>query len=301
MQLRTLLVILLTLSFAIASCLAPAVPPDSIAQDPATTVQEQPQDATPAPALAETPPSAPATLPISTTSTISEAMPANIHQLKLGPANAYLIEAPAGLILVDTSMSFYARRILQAIEELGKGPLCLIFITHAHIDHYAGADEIRAATGAPVAIHELDAAAMERGDTHLGTVRNWDWTAPVMPWVEWFVKSAPTTPDLLLHDGEPITHCGINGEVVWTPGHTPGSSSLLVHTSADSHIFVGDLISNAGNLRIQTTYADDWALLVPSVDKALSFNPDYFYPGHGDAPVPVADVIEMERRGPATR
>lgn len=231
----------------------------------------------------------------------SEPVPATIHQLKLNPANAYLIEAPEGLILVDTSMSFYANRILDAIEQLDKGPLCLIYITHAHIDHYGGASAIREATGAPIAIHELDAEAMERGDTRLGTVRNWEWTGSVTPWVERAIRSTPTTPDILLKDGDAITQCGLDGEVVWTPGHTPGSSSLLVRQHDGAHIFVGDLISNAGSLHIQTSYADDWALLIPSVDKALSFDPDDFYPGHGDAPVSKAAVEEMERKGPAAR
>lgn len=225
----------------------------------------------------------------------SATMPATIHQLSLNPANAYLIEAPEGLILVDTSMAFYAKRILAAIKELDKGPLCLIYITHAHIDHYAGASAIRAATGAPIAIHELDAEAMERGDTRLGTVRNWDWTGSITPWVEKAVRSAPTEPDILLKDGDKIDQCSLDGEVVWTPGHTPGSSSLLVAQSDGKHIFVGDLISNTGSLHIQTTYADDWALIQPSVEKALSYTPDDFYPGHGPAPVAAEDVEALVR------
>ncbi len=222
-------------------------------------------------------------------------MPVTIHQLNLNPANTYLIEAPEGLILVDTSMGFYANRILAEIEGLDKGPLCLIYVTHAHIDHYAGASAIREATGAPIAIHELDAEAMERGDTRLGTVRNWNWTGSVMPWVEKAIRSAPTVPDILLQDGDRIDQCGLDGEVVWTPGHTPGSSSLLVSQSGAKHIFVGDLISSAGSLHIQSTYAGDWALIVPSVEKALSYSPDDFYPGHGPAPVASADVEALVR------
>mgnify|MGYP005820141025 CR=1 FL=1 len=44
-----------------------------------------------------------------------EPSPPMIHTLTLGPANAYLIEAPKGLILVDTSLQVFADRIVREI------------------------------------------------------------------------------------------------------------------------------------------------------------------------------------------
>lgn len=222
-----------------------------------------------------------------------------IHTLRLGPANAYLIEAPDGLILVDTSLSGFADRIVRQIGTLDKGPLCLIYITHAHLDHYAGANAVREATGAPVAVHEADVAAMEAGESRLGTVRNWNWTAPWLPYIERLVRVDPTPVDIVLHDGDAINACGLDGEVVWTPGHTPGSSSLLVRYPDRSHIFVGDLIANSSDPRIQRTYAQNWQELAPSVAKTTLFRPDYYHLGHGAEPLTLRQVVEMEIRGPA--
>jgi len=222
-----------------------------------------------------------------------------IHRLALGPANAYLIEAPEGLILVDTSLGIYADRIVRQIEALDKGPLCLIYITHAHLDHYAGANAIREATGAPVAVHEGDVAAMEAGESRLGTVRNWRWTEAWLPHIERLVQVDPTPVDIVLRDGDAVTQCGLDGTSIWTPGHTPGSSSLLVQMDDASHIFVGDLIANSNDPRIQRTYAQDWQKLLPSVLKTLSFAPDFYHLGHGAEPLTLQQVIEMEIRGPA--
>lgn len=255
----------------LAAC-APVVPTESDSEMPSATLH-----ATPLP----------------------EASPPTIHTLTLGPANAYLIEAPNGLILVDTSLSIYANRIIERIKALDKGPLCLIYITHAHIDHYAGANAVRSATGAPVAIHEADAEAMAAGETRLGTVRNWQWTAPWVPYAERIVRVDPTPADIVLQDGDAITQCGIDAESIWTPGHTPGSSSLLVRMPGSSHIFVGDLIASSRDPRIQRTYANDWAELLPSVLKTITFAPDYYHAGHGAEPLSLQQVIDMRIQGPA--
>jgi glyoxylase-like metal-dependent hydrolase (beta-lactamase superfamily II) len=182
---------------------------------------------------------------------------------------------------------------------LNKGSICLIYITHAHIDHYAGANSIRAATGAPVAVHERDVEAMEAGESRLGTIRNWQWTAPWLPYVQRMVRVEPTPVDNVLQDGDAISYCGLDGEAIWTPGHTPGSSSLLVRNPVASHIFVGDLIANSSDPRIQRTYAQNWQELLPSVLKTLTFEPDYFHLGHGAQPLSLQQVLAMEIRGPA--
>jgi glyoxylase-like metal-dependent hydrolase (beta-lactamase superfamily II) len=240
--------------------------------------------------------------------TIMPATPSqHIHQLKLGPANAFLIEGPEGLILVDTSLAIYAKRILKEIETIDRGPLCLIYLTHGHIDHYAGANALREATGAPIAAHSADVEAIEAGETRLGSVRNWQWTLPWMPYVEHLVRVEPTPVDIVLEDGDAVTACGIDGTSIWTPGHTPGSSSLLLRVKdpegamESTHIFVGDLIAHSGNPRIQRTYAQNWSLLQPSVHRTTALQPDFYYPGHGDAPITLQQVQDMKISGPAAQ
>ncbi len=99
-----------------------------------------------------------------------------IHRINMGASNAYLIETDDGMVLVDAGLPFSEWLVLRMMKEIGRDDLSLIYITHAHIDHYGSAKALSEKTGAPIAIHKDDASAMAQGRTELGTVR--DWSAP---------------------------------------------------------------------------------------------------------------------------
>lgn len=90
-----------------------------------------------------------------------------VHSLPLAMSRAYLIEQGACLILVDAGVPGEEARILRAIQRRHPARLSMIFITHAHFDHYGSAAALRRATGAPIAIHESDAEAMADGEIPL--------------------------------------------------------------------------------------------------------------------------------------
>ncbi len=70
-----------------------------------------------------------------------------------------------GAVLVDAGLPGYAGPILAKLEELGHPDLRLIYITHAHVDHYGSAAAVQRATGAPIAVHADDAGDLaDRGD-----------------------------------------------------------------------------------------------------------------------------------------
>ncbi|MGB8022146.1 MAG: MBL fold metallo-hydrolase, partial [Candidatus Nanopelagicales bacterium] len=58
-----------------------------------------------------------------------------------------------------------AANTLRTIQRLGRRPrdVVLIVITHWHVDHMRGAEELRRRTGARLAIHELDAPVLAGG------------------------------------------------------------------------------------------------------------------------------------------
>ncbi|MCB9150311.1 MAG: MBL fold metallo-hydrolase [Caldilineaceae bacterium] len=62
-----------------------------------------------------------------------------IHPIAIGPINCYLIESAEGLVLVDAGLPLLEQPILNKMAEIGRADLRLIFITHAHIDHYGSA------------------------------------------------------------------------------------------------------------------------------------------------------------------
>ena len=66
-----------------------------------------------------------------------------IHTLSLSMANVYVIENQLGLVLVDAGMPGNERKILSYISRLNGKQLDLIYITHAHLDHYGTAAALK--------------------------------------------------------------------------------------------------------------------------------------------------------------
>jgi hydroxyacylglutathione hydrolase len=94
-----------------------------------------------------------------------------------------------------------------------------IVSTHTHIDHVGGLAELHRITGAPVLIHEAD----------LDLYRHLDLQA------QWL--GVPTPPiaeiDEFLKEGDALHWGGFAARVLHTPGHTPGSISLVVERKTD--------------------------------------------------------------------
>jgi glyoxylase-like metal-dependent hydrolase (beta-lactamase superfamily II) len=202
-----------------------------------------------------------------------------IHTLNLRLANAYLIENQRGLFLIDTGMPGDDRLILRKIDSISGKNLQFIFITHAHIDHFGGATLIQRQTGAPIGIHHGDAVALASGCTNVGQARGLgkviQWMLPILNTIYHPVTSPA---DFLFEDGDSLEKFGLNAIVVHTPGHTPGSSSLLLE---DRQMFVGDLLSTNGGIHPQRYFATNWNLISQSLERLRTLQPKAIYPGHG--------------------
>ncbi len=218
------------------------------------------------------------------TQTGNEPSAVTIHRVNLGASNAYLLETDAGLILVDAGVPYSHRMVLRKMKQIGRDDLILIYITHAHIDHYGGADALREKTGAPIAIHSADAESMAKGLTDLGTVRQWERTSDAtLPFIEPLLKVTPTEADILVEDGDSLEEFGIDAYVLFTPGHTPGSTTLVVE---DRYGFAGDLVASSnGKVHAQRSFAEDWVQVAKSIDRLKSLELELIYPGHGAEPI----------------
>jgi len=216
-----------------------------------------------------------------------------IHALQLGPSIAYLIESESGLVLVDAGVPELDKIILAYLKKIGRDDLKLIYITHAHLDHYGSAEALRKATGAQIAVQEADAGVIAAGETRLGTVRDWeaasDFALPTIE--EWLAVLQPTPPDFVVEDGDRLDDFGIDAYVVHTPGHTPGSSVLMLN---DRYAFAGDLVSGTGSPHAQSTYAYDWDQLADSLTRIQSLNPELVFAGHGTDPITAEEFQELE-------
>ena len=125
------------------------------------------------------------------------------------------------------------KKILEFLEAADRKPsdVKTIVITHCHIDHVRGLAALKAATGASVAVHEADAdfvSGQAKYSSPGGAVGLAFKVASSMMSVK------PVEPEMRLKDGDAVGRLS----VIHTPGHTPGSISLLDRES--KVLFVGD-------------------------------------------------------------
>lgn len=188
-----------------------------------------------------------------------------------------------GVLLVDTGNPGDGAAILTAMRREGIGPddVTLILITHAHPDHYGSADALRDLTGAPIAIHSADAGTMRLGFDGL------PFPTGIIPRLIGFATGRMTVldsggvePDIIIEGTADLAAFGIRGSVIPTPGHTPGSVSILV---AGGTAIVGDLLVallRGGRPRMSFR-AEDPAAARRSLGTLLTFGPERIYAAHG--------------------
>ncbi len=184
---------------------------------------------------------------------------------------------------------------MREIRRMGRKDLQLIFITHAHFDHYGSAAAVRRLTGAPITIHEKDAEFMARGETPLGFVRGRGKIAQVfLPLGELLYKPEPTQADVVFTEGYHFNDGDPKLTAIHLPGHTPGSSGLCID---DRIAFVGDLLSTTGKPHAQRYYATDWSQISQSLDRLKSLKPEWIYTGHGRKPLSGQEMVQLEVPG----
>jgi glyoxylase-like metal-dependent hydrolase (beta-lactamase superfamily II) len=187
--------------------------------------------------------------------------------------NCYLVwsDASASALLVDCAGE--AEPIIQRAQRLGLA-ISLIVTTHGHIDHVEALADLKRITGAPIAVHELDAPMLS--DTMASGAAMFG------------LSQQSVTPDIILGDGKTVglTDDGLTFEVLHTPGHTPGSICLL----GQGALFSGDCLFAGGIGRVDLPGGDERAIL-RSLERLAGLDPSLLvYPGHGPATTIGAEV-----------
>lgn len=141
-----------------------------------------------------------------------------------------------------------------------------IVVTHAHIDHIAGALSLKHLTGAPIHYDQRDlplVAMMDTQATWIGTA-----TPEVLP------------PDHSPADLETLSIRGLETTILHTPGHTPGSLSL--HIPAAGLLLAGDTLF-AGSVGRTDLPGGNHGQLIASIREKLLILPGdtVVVSGHG--------------------
>jgi len=155
-----------------------------------------------------------------------------------------------------------APRILEAI---GDRRVEAILLTHTHFDHVGAVAPLARETGAPVYVPELEKPVLADINSFVpfpgfGPFESWD-------------------AEHTLQGGETLELAGLEIQVIYTPGHSPGHMSFSI--ADEAALFSGDVLFQ-GSVGRTDLPGGDWPTLLESIRTLVELLPSetMVYPGH---------------------
>jgi glyoxylase-like metal-dependent hydrolase (beta-lactamase superfamily II) len=191
----------------------------------------------------------------------------DVRMFTVGPVqeNCYIIRAKdsASAVIVDPGDE--APRLLEALDALGVEQLEAILLTHTHFDHIGGVAPIAKATGAPVYCPELETEVLSN----------------INDYVRWpgFGPFESYDADRTVAGGETLALAGLQFEVMFVPGHSPGHVSYALPD--ERALFSGDVLFQGSVGRVDLP-GGDWPTLLSSIESLVAAYPSdtTVYAGH---------------------
>lgn len=210
----------------------------------------------------------------------------DVRSFTVGPIqeNAYIVRASAAArraVMVDPGEE--PQRLLDAAQALDV-QIEAILITHCHFDHVGAVAPVAKATGAPVYCPEIEVGV-------LGDITKW-MPPGFGPFESWQAEHT-------VKGGERLSLAGLDIEVLFTPGHSPGHVTYAIspatgeHAAAERQVGVagsgsdspallsGDVLFQGSVGRVDLP-GGDWATLERSIGELVRRFPREtpVYPGH---------------------
>ncbi len=197
-------------------------------------------------------------------------------------ANCYIVasESTRRGMIIDPGVK--ADRIMEALDDLNLS-VCLIALTHVHIDHFSALGMVKNNTKARLVVYDA------------GDIKAPPEPRQVIKGLEFVPFKLPVQPDRSLKDGDSVDIDDLHFSVLHTPGHSPDSVSFQGH----GVVFCGDTLFRRG---IGATLpglfpGQDHKLLRKSIHEKLLTLPDdtVVFPGHG-APTTIGEERRLNRK-----
>jgi hydroxyacylglutathione hydrolase len=190
----------------------------------------------------------------------------DVRTFTVGPVqeNCHIarLDGAAQAIVVDPGEE--AARLLEAIDALAVD-VAGILLTHAHFDHVGAVAPLARATGAQVWCPELEVPVL----------------ADIMRYVPWegFGPYESYDADQTVAGGETLQLAGLDIDVLFTPGHSPGHVTYWVPD--EQVVFSGDVLF-AGSIGRTDLPGGDTATLMQTLAQLIETLPDetVVHPGH---------------------
>jgi glyoxylase-like metal-dependent hydrolase (beta-lactamase superfamily II) len=218
-----------------------------------------------------------------------------VHRLTQGVVNFYLVEDGGRLVLVDAGAPRDWGLLVREVAALGRGlgDLEAVLLTHAHSDHVGFAERARTEAGAPVWIHQADAAVAKGAPAG----KNEGGASAYLLRVEFYRtlfsllrrgagRIVPVREVSTFADGETLELPG-RPRALLAPGHTPGNAALLLEgrrvlLTGDTLATRNPLTGRAGPQVLPSGLNRDTAQALRSLDVLAGLEADVLLPGHGE-------------------
>lgn len=171
------------------------------------------------------------------------------------------------------------QRIIEKLKSLKVEPE-KILITHAHIDHAGGTQDLADELNIPIeGPHKEDLFWIERLSDQSRMFQ--------------FPEARPFEPNRWLNDNDTVTVGNLTFEVKHCPGHTPGHVVFINHQH--KWMWVGDVLFNGSIGRTDFPRGDHATLIKAIKQNLLVLDDDYqFLSGHG----PVSNIGQERAHNP---
>lgn len=205
-----------------------------------------------------------------------------IFPISIFNVRIFLIQVKHGYALIDTGIPFQEERIIRAFKSLGVElkDIQAIILTHGHLDHIGCLGFLQERTGAPVICHRSLAGTLAKGGYEKAVPRVLVWKVLNRPLSALLgQRLRPVTAHYIVEESFDLRAFGLTGSILHTPGHSPGSCSLLLD---DGICLIGDLLRERSPGTVDTgLFYQDRDQILASLRNIASRKPDLIYLSHG--------------------